>query len=213
MSSRAEQDQGQPSTRRPWVGFDQHGRKWGGSAEKNSGYPCGVIHPAGWSAPWLAPQGTSTYIFSKDNPSSFRINYEGLLEERLKDQAEHQKDRQRAAMVRGWDPMDPEKQEALDNLTQANTLVNRPEVIVACMQGDKWILGLTDKVNEKVQAFLPKKVDRKTALLKGFPDFTVQDEAEMEERLDLEEQFDAEATGGKKQKLPTKPKAKREAAA
>lgn len=207
MSSRAEVDQGQPGTRRPWIGYDQHRRKWSGSAEKNSGYPCGVIRPMGWRAPWLPPQGTSTYIFSKEDPSQFRINYEGLLEERLKDEAEHVKDRQRAAMVRGWDPHDPEKQEALDNLTQSARLANRPEVIVACIQGDKWILGLTDTVNEKVAAFLPKKVDRKTALLSKFPDFTVQDEDEMEDRLDLEEAVDPNASGGKMQKLPKKPKA------
>lgn len=204
MASRAEVDQGQPGTRRNWIGYDQHNRKWHGSAEKNSGYPAGVIQPMGWSAPWLPPQGTDTFKFSKDDPSRFTINYEFLLDERLKAVKELDDDRQQKAVDRGWDPDDPEKQEPLDRLCGKRDAINRPEVIVACMQGDKWILGLTERVNEKVAKYLPKKVDRKAALLSKFPDFTVQDEDELEERLDIEEQFDPDAVGGKK--VPRKPK-------
>lgn len=204
--ARAEQDQGQPGTRRNWIGYDQHGRKWQGSAEKSTGYPVGLIQPMGWRAPWKPPQGPNYFVFSREEPSRFRINYEGMLEERLKDQKEHEDERQRAAVVRGWAPDDPEKQDALDKIVGRRDAMQRPEIIVACIQGDKWILGLTDKVNEKVAKFLPKKVDRKTALLSKFPDFTVQDEEELEERLDLEEQFDADAVGGKKQPVSRKPK-------
>lgn len=218
MARRNEGDQGQPSTRRPGYLTDQHGRKWFASIDKKSGFPVGKMqplskldadgrpNPAGWSAPWIPPQGASTYLFSTDDPSRFRINYEALLEQRMTDAREYDDGRQRAALVRGWDPTDPEKQEALDALVGRRDGLQHPEVIVGCMQGDPWILGLTDKVNPKLDRFIPKKVDRKTALLSKFPDFTVQDEAEVEDALDLDDEHDPDAI--RVEKLPKKPKGK-----
>jgi hypothetical protein len=225
MSRRNEGDQGQPSFRRRGFVTDQHGRVWVGSIDKKSGFPVGMMEPLakrtadgqpeprGWSAPWYPPQSPETFRYNPDDPSKLTINYEWLLAQRMADAKEYDDDRRKKALVRGWDPTDPEKQEALDSICGARDGLQHPEIVVACMQGDKWILGLTDVVNPKVARFIPKKVDRKTAMLSKFPDFTVQDEAELEERLDLEEQFDPDAVGGTKQKLPKKPKAKREVTA
>lgn len=204
MARRNEVDQGQPGTRRPGTVYDQHGRPWGASIDKKSGFPVGVIQPKGWRAPWIPPQSGRTFRFDKDDPTRFVINYEWLLEQRLQDLKQYDDERQKAALVRGWNPTDPEKQEALDALVGSRDKYQSAEVIVACIQGDKWILGQTDKVNPKLERFIPKKVDRKAALLSKFPDFTVPDEETAERYMDVEEEHDPEATP--KGVVPVKPK-------
>lgn len=194
MSRAKEADQGQAGTRRNGTVYDQHDRPWHAAIDKKTGYPVGVIQPKGWRAPWLPPQGPDMFKFDKDEPSRFVLNYEWLLEQRLQDGKQYDADRQKAALVRGWNPLDPEKQEALDQLVGPRDKLQPPEVIVACMQGDRWILGLTDKVNPKLGRFIPKKVDRKTALLSKFEDFTVPDEEEAEKYMDLQEAHDPDAT-------------------
>lgn len=170
--------------------YDQHDRPWGGYIDNKSGYPVGVLQPKGWSAPWLPPHGTNTFIFDKDTPNRFRINYESLLQERLEAVKEWETLRSDKAVARGWNPEDPEKQEQLDKMVGGRAGIQPPEIIAACMQGDAWILGLSDVVNPKVQKYLPKKLDRRETLLKGMPDFTVVDEAEHERLLDIEDEVD-----------------------
>lgn len=188
-----EQDLGQTGTQRAGTVTDQHGRKWSCSIDKKSGFPRGIIQPKGWRAPWLPPQGPDTFKFDPNEPSRFTINYEGLLQERLEGAAEYDRDRETKAVTRGWDPDDPEKQEALDKLCGPRRTLQRPEVVVACMQGDRWVLGLTDVVNPKVAKFIPPKVNRREAMLSKFPDFTVPD-PDLEARMDIEEAVDPDAT-------------------
>lgn len=220
MSRRNDADQGQPSLRRPAIVYDQHaipghplfaqGRPWGCTVEKNTGYPVGAIKPRGWRAPWLPPQGPEIFVFDKDNPTRFTINYEHLLAERAKDAEDAEKARIDAAVARGWNPSDPEKQEALDQLTGRRGDMQRPEVIVACMKGDLWILGASDRVNPKVEKFLPKKTTRISKLLDRY-DFSI-DETEpepasladdLEARMDLQEQHDPDDTP--RGRVPVKP--------
>lgn len=218
MARRNEADQGQPSFRRKGFVTDQHGRKWVGSIDKKSGFPVGKIQPlglrdaegkpqpGGWRAPWIPPQSCDTFKFDPQDPAKFRINYEWLLEERLAAVKEFEDGRRKAALVRGWDPTDPEKQEALDALGGAREGLQHPELVVACMQGDRYILGLTDVVNPKVAQFLPKKVDRREALLSKFPDFTAPEAPsladDLERRMDIEERVDPKATP---KHVPVKP--------
>lgn len=214
MSRANEADQGQPSTRRPGTFTDQHGRVWSAPVEKSTGYPVGAIKPRGWRAPWIPPQGPEVFVFSKDNPTVFTINYEFLLSQRVKDLEEKLAERQSAAVVRGWDPSDPEKQEALDKITGPMEGLNRPEIIAACIQGDKWILGLTEVVNPKVAQYLPKKQSRVQKIMSQMPDFSVPDEDAAERYMDLEEEHDAEGVGSQRQAVvPMKPKRKPKEAA
>ena len=221
MPRRNEGDQGQPSFRRRGFVTDQHGRVWVGSIDKKSGFPIGLMQPLakrtadgqpeprGWSAPWLPPQGTNTFKYNPDDPSKLTINYEWLLTERLADAKEYDDDRRKKALVRGWDPMDPEKQEALDSICGPRESLQHPEIVVACMQGDKWILGLTDVENPKVSKFIPKKVNRREALLSKFPDFTADEPTsladDLEARMDLQEKFDPQATPTGRVPIKSKP--------
>jgi hypothetical protein len=201
----------QSATRRPGTVYDQHDRPWGCSIDKKSGFPVGLIYPKGWRAPWRPNIGPETAIFDKDNPTRFRINYEWLLEQRVKAADEYDKERSKAAVVRGWDPLDPEKQNALDQIVGDRAGLQHPELIVACMQGDQWILGLTDKVNPKVAPYVTKKERGANALLKRFPnlaaDTAVEPESiadDIDTLMDIEEQHDPEATP--KGRVPMKPK-------
>ena len=206
----------QSSTRRPGTVYDQHNRPWGCNIDKKSGYPVSLIYPKGWQAPWKPPMSPETVVFDTDNPTRFRINYEWLLEERVKAADEYEKTRTKAALVRGWDPADPEKQEALDLIVGGRDGLQRPEVIVACMQGDPWILGLTPVVNPKVEPFVEKLERGSKSLLKRFPDFRVEAESpsladDLEARMDLQEEHDKDETPrGRVAIKPSKqPKAKK----
>lgn len=185
-----QEEQGQPATRRPGTVYDQHDRPWACSIDKKSGFPVGVIAPKGWTAPWIPPQSTEVFKFDPENPTRFRINYDFLLEERMVALKEWETLRADKALARSWNPQDEEHQEALDQMVGPRSKLNAPEIVVACMQGDKWILGQTTTVNEKVAKYLPKKVDRRSALLSKFPDFTAQDEDDLEKRLDIEDEAD-----------------------
>lgn len=217
MSRQNEADQGQPSTRYPGTIYDQHvfpghpifsrGRPWSCEIDKKSGLPVSVIQPKGWRAPWRPPQDNKVFVFTRGEMPNFRLNYEYLLEQRYADVQEYEKERQRAALVRGWSPDDPEKQEALDALVGRRENLQRPEVVVACIQGDPWILGATDVPNPKLQKFIKVRRSLTDDILSKFPDFTAKPDSladDLEARMDIEESVDPEATP--KGRVPVKPK-------
>ena len=200
---------GQESTRRPGTFTDQHGRKWAGMVDKRSGFPVGLIHPKGWRAPWVPPKGPEVFVFDRNDPTRFRINYEWILQQRAAAAAEYDAERTKAAVTRGWDPIDPEKQDALDMIVGRRDSLQRPEIIKACMDGNPYALGLTDVVDKRVTPFIEKKKDRIAAIKSKLPDFSVQAESEsladdLEARMDIEETVDPSATP--KGRVPVRPK-------
>lgn len=224
MSRQNEADQGQPATRYPGTIYDQHafpghpvfsrGRPWSCEIDKKSGLPVGVIQPKGWRAPWRPPQDNKVFVFVRGEMPNFRLNYEYLLEQRMADVDEYTKERQRAALVRGWSPDDPEKQEALDAIVGRRESLQFAEVVKACMDGNPWILGATDVVDPRVAKYVKPKRRPIDELKSRLPDFSAVEEAQSlaeneEALLDIEEQFDPEASGGKK--VPPKPNKLRQA--
>ena len=209
-------DNDQASFRRNGIIYDQHesarfpkGRPWFANIDKKSGFPVGQISPKGWSAPWLPDQGA--FRFSEEDPTRFRIDYEYLLRERIEAHAEYQTQKEQSAVSRGWDPNSEEKQAVLESLIGKPPLPVEP--VAAAMQGNSWILGLTDKVDPRVEKFIRKET-RREKMLKGLPDFSdsvtaIETEAieaepeptsfdDIDALLDLEEEADPEATGGKR---------------
>jgi hypothetical protein len=216
--ARQSADQGQPSTRRPGIVYDQHkipghpvfseGRPWRCEVDNRSGLPLGPFQPLGWRAPWIPPQGAQVFKCHEDNPTRITINYAHILDEDEKAQKETEDSRKAAAAARGWDHTDPEKQDLLDKVSQPRGKTRPPELSVACMQGDLWILGATDRENPKVAKFLPKKLLGTGAILSKYPDLTAPpSEEEAERYMDLEEAFDPDATP--KGRVPVKPKARK----
>ncbi len=209
-------DNDQTATRRPGTLYDQHvspdfpkGRPWHASIDKKSGFPVGVIQPKGWHAPWEPPQ--SAFVFSEDDPTRFRIDYETLITSRRLTHSEYDAQMRQAALVRGWDPTDPEKRSSLEALVGPSPLP--VEVLVAAMQGNKRVLGLTDKPDPRVDAFLPKRDSRTERLFAGMPDFSDVDDDDLagygpgadadvlDHLLDIEESVDPQAVGGKRVKV------------
>lgn len=219
-------DNDQTSSRRPGVLYDQHvserfpkGRPWSASIDKKSGYPVGLIQPKGWRAPWMPD--TSTFKYSDEEPNRFTIPYEEILNSRLQSHVEYNTMKEQAAVARGWDPSLPEKQAVLESLIGKPPLAVEP--IAAAMQGNKYMLGLTDKVDPRLEVFVRKET-RTEKLLKGLPDFRDIEEAEpigasgiledqepdfedeLDKLLDLEEEADPVAVGGKRVPVKTKTK-------
>lgn len=190
---------GQEATRRPGTFTDQHGRKWTGFVDKKSGFPVGQISAAGWHAPWMPPKGPEVFVFDKNDPMRFRINYEWLLQQRATAAAEYDAERTKAAVTRGWTPDDVEKQDALDMIVGRRDTLQRPEIIKACMDGNPYALGLTKVVDARVTPFLEQKKDKIAAIKAKLPDFSVEAESDsladdLEARMDIEEAFDKDAT-------------------
>lgn len=206
---------GQDSTRRPGKLTDQHGRKWSASIDKKSGFPVGVIQPNGWRAPWHPNQGH--FLFSEDNPTTFTIDYPTLIDQRLKAHEEWAAQYRQAALVRGWDPEDKAKAANVTELVGTKPLPIEP--IVACVQGNKWMLGLTDKVDPRLVPFVRKRSDRISRAIEAMDfseveDFSPEEEPigasgiledqepdygdELDKLLDLEEDADPVGIGGKR---------------
>lgn len=212
LQSGLDNDQG--SMRRNATLFDQHvspeypkGRPWHASIDKKSGAPVGLVTPKGWTAPWLP--GQSYFTFNEEEPNRFLIDYDKLLKERLDAQAEYQANLETEAIKRGWNPADPEKAAALSLIVGKPPLPAEP--VAAAMQGNRWILGLTTKVDPRLASYVTKS-DRRSKLLANLPDFSDTEEEygasgilddqepddELEKLLDLEEEIDPKATGGKR---------------
>ncbi len=198
----------QSSTRRPGTLTDQHGRKWSATIDKKSGYPVGVVQPQGWRGPWMPNQGF--FRFKEDAPNVFDIDYAAILNQRLEAHESWAAQFRQAALVRGWNPDDNSKSANITELVGTKPLPVEP--IVACMQGNRWMLGLTDKVDQRLEPFVRKRTDRIGRIIAEM-DFSdaPEEQAEVEgdsgilddlnlsddDLLDLEERVDPSAVGGK----------------
>lgn len=187
----------QSSTRRPGTVTDQHGRKWSASIDNKSGYPVGVIRPKDWKAPWV-PSQTYFKFTDRENPSQFKIDYDAILAERLEAHETWAAQYRKAALARGWNPEDTDKQNSVTELVGTKPLPIEP--VVACVQGNKWMLGLSDKVDPRLVEFVRVRTDKVSRVV-GSLDFSDPDD-DFEDALDeLEEIHDPEAVGGKKVKV------------
>ena len=164
----------QAETRRPAIYRDQHGRQWAATVEKRSGYPVGTLQllsrtPEGQMPPWLPDQ--RYFVFSPDNQTHLTIDYPTLLRERTQAHAEYLKECASIATARDWPA--PVKGETIDHRIIA--IVGKApypiEPVAAAMQGNRWILGLTDTVDPRLVEFVsqPTETDQ---LLADLPDFS-----------------------------------------
>lgn len=198
---------------RPAKMWDHHGRRYGAVLDKSNGIPIGRgPRPDGWRAPWMPGQEWFRYHEDETNPMKFRIDYESMLESSMAAHEAYDRQWTDYAVGNGWDPKD----EAMIGRIVAK-IGPRPlpfELIVAAMQGNKYILGLTEKVDKRVEPFLrmrPKytRTAKKQEILSGL-DFTDHDDDEdLEERMDLQEQHDPEDTP--RGRVPVKSKRQKKA--
>lgn len=195
---------------RPAKMWDQHGRKYAATLEKKTGTPVAQgPRPDGWRAPWIPSQEWFRYGEDEQNPMRFRIDYDGLLADRIASHEGYQAQWDAWASANGWDPKDPEFAGRIIAKVGKRPLPVEP--ILAAMAGNKYILGLTDKVDTRLLPFLNEKPRyhraAKLQALKDQADWSFDPDDEMEQRMDVDEDFDRDGVGGQRQKVvPVRPK-------
>jgi hypothetical protein len=182
---------------RPAKMYDNHGRRFAATLDKSNATPIGQgPRPDGWSAPWMPGQEWFRYHEDDEHPNRFRIDYEGMLADRIKAHDDYDQAFMAEAVKRGWDAKDPDKAGQITAIIGKRPLPI--ELIVAAMQGNKYVLGLTTKVDSRITPFLNQKPiyrreARKQAVLASM-DFADHDEDEaFEERMDLQEKYQPDA--------------------
>ena len=132
----------QAATRRYSKYQDQHGRWWGAPTENTTGDPCSVYEMQGWNAP-LTPD--DKYIKLNADRRGVTIDYARWINDLKQANADYQKLLRDTAHALYGD-------KALEVIASPPPSLfdrigyppkQRIEPIVAAMQGNKWILGLT----------------------------------------------------------------------
>jgi len=180
----------QANTRRPAYLTDQHGRTWFADIELRSGYPVGPIRNR-FDAPWLPDQ--SWLEIDPNEPTKIRINYDKGLSERQDAHSEYHQRAVEEAASRQW----PVPELGTPYRRELQLIIGKPprpiEPVVAAMQGNRWILGLTKVVDERLTPFIETPHRQREEMLRKLPDFR-------DEPIDaygaIEEQYDPEAVGG-----------------
>lgn len=208
--------------------FDQHGRRYWAAVELKTGDPVGGIYADQWTAPmspaWcagrLVPDAKYMKIVRGRGQPHIEIQYEEWL--------------------RDWDAADRMRKSVLDELISrspvdiatmqeyrknpppeimktigAGPIERRPrEFIAAAMKGNRWALGLSDKMPDWAKPVMaqwelvqPQGQSYNPAEMGEYPDAD-DDEPEEERFIDIEEEHDPEATGGKRVPVKGKPKSK-----
>lgn len=173
----------QTTFRHPGKWYDQHDRLWDGLVEKRSGHPTGNLSlrhktPLGNRPPWEPDQGY--LVLDKDDPTAINIDYERMLTDRLAAREEWNKHGVDVASARSWEI--PESKDEYGYYPFAERIVavigKRPASWVpvkAAMDGNRWILGFTDSVDERIEPFVTRVTTRQN-LTEALPSFASGDE-------------------------------------
>lgn len=187
----------QAAQRRGATLTDDWGRAWSAVIDKRTGDPIGSITPQGWSAPWRPDQAYMRP--DPEDPRRLIIDLAQALRDAREAHEQYAEDWKRAAAARNIDPNDQRNHGIL--LQVVGPLPKPWQPIKAALDGNKWILGFTTKPDPRLVPFLTTKRQRAEASLEGLESFADDPEVEaLEARLDIEEQADPDAVGGRRVK-------------
>jgi hypothetical protein len=169
----------QAEFRHPGKFYDQHDRLWVCQVEKRSGHPTGNFSlqtPTGNALPWEPDQGYLT--LDPTDTTAINIDYERMLNDRLAAREQWNEDGLQAAALRSWDA--PEEKDEYGYYPFEERVVKligpRPRSWVpvkAAMDGNAWILGFSDVVDERIAPFVQKETRRET-LTRNLPSFATE---------------------------------------
>lgn len=167
---------------------DQHGRRWGVNVEIRNNSPTG-----NWEwyfiSPWVP--GAKYLKHTMDRPNRVFIDYDAIIKEMREAQKEYDVEVSRAMRKRyregDWASR-PVDQDIMDKFGQRPGPV---EPWVACKQGNKYALGLTQEIDERLVPFLPVDLAEKAA--EAEMDFADDDWDGIDEELAEQEREDNEA--------------------
>jgi hypothetical protein len=192
----AELDQAQ--RRKPIVLKDQFGRKWDSTLDTISNGTCAPINPKGWVDPLNTPSKYVRLAKDEDGNLSLDVQLEQWAAQLEQDHKEYDQRLYNDAMMlfgaegpKAYEDRSP----ALMNYTGGPPQAIEP--VWAAIDRNSYALGLTTVVDERVAKYFPKKERVR-------PSFRDLDPA-----LDVEEQHDPEALGGKR--VPVGPSKKEKA--
>lgn len=151
---------------------DQHGRPWHGEEDKDTGAVCGRYEPKGWSAPFYLPQGGESpyYVRPEGRPYDLVLDYDACIAHRKVALAEWKQ-----AVLREGIRLHGQAFDGTPTLAVLDVVGPQPqpiEPLIAMKQGNRFALGLTDVVDERLRPFLP------AAPLEDVLDFSDQDFAD-----------------------------------
>lgn len=146
----------QQHQRRYLRAIDQHGRRWGVNIEIRTGAPVG-----NWDFYFVPPHSmlvpSAQYLRRDDaRPNRVWIDYDAIIRDMRQAQKEWDTESQR--LMRKRHPQGDIRSLPLDDYV-TQQLGHRPgpvEIWVACKQGNRYALGLTAVVDERVAKYLPK---------------------------------------------------------
>jgi hypothetical protein len=176
---------------------DQHGRMYHATIETKTGDPCGLIEPL-YTAPLMVPQQYLKRV--PRQPYTLNIDYTAWKADVRGGWADWQKaGRDHARKLHGdaYDPRRPFTEEILSIIGPPPQAI---DPIIAAEQGNKWVLGLTTRVDLRLAKFFePEQLD---------PDYRTPPE---EDYRDLEVD-EMEEENARRQASPTAEKTERNAA-
>jgi hypothetical protein len=136
---------------------DDHGREWFGSVEIKTGHVCGLLEPQ-FTAPLVPPPKYIERVPKR--PYDLHINYNRWIRDERSERRDWEREgRQMMRKMRGkgYDPREEFGEDVLDILGPPPNAI---EPIIAAKQGNRWILGLTKKVDERlVEFFEPEQLE------------------------------------------------------
>lgn len=137
---------------------DQHGRKWHATIEIRTGHPCGLIQPK-FSAPIEVPQ--DFLKVDLENPYMLIIAYDPWIASLRAAIAERDRRMRSVGLAIHGDKYDPDKpsREQLEIVGPSSQPV---EPVIAAKQGNKYMLGFTDKMPDWTRPFFIKEVEPET---------------------------------------------------
>jgi hypothetical protein len=184
-------DEKSQAKQRRFVRFtDQHGRKLGVNIELMTGAPTG--HWTYPDAPVSPPAHCLKISQDPDDPFKVFIDYDRIIREAREAMEEYERAREKVLFDK------PDMKE----IAIEHEIGKRPHPVepwIAAKQGDKWTLGLTNRVNVKVAGILEQYRQLRRRAVWEEVDFASEDNYAA-----IEEAVDPKATGG--QRVPVKRK-------
>lgn len=143
----------QASQRHHVHSFDQYGRKWDWPADNATGMPVGIPQ-AKFSAPFM-PEPTIEYVIvNPENTSELFVDHKAIVRDRSRAISDYHARAVVKCEKNGW-PLPRARGEYSDDVVLALGQPPRaPQIVLACLQGNPWALGLDPRPDKRLLKFL-----------------------------------------------------------
>lgn len=159
----------QRNQRRSQMFRDQHGRRYHAIIETKTGHPTGPIEPR-FLAPLSTPQMYIELSKDPERPYDLSINYRQWEQDLRTAHTDWQRRGEKIARLVFGERYDPNAAFTRQVLEELGPPPQHVEPVIAARQGNKYVLGLTDRVDVRLYAMLQEDVATQTTPAE--PDFS-----------------------------------------